>query len=466
MKRIKNAIAALGFVAASYLGNPGKAYADQTTVCDTHNASEVQVSQLPNLRRGDILIQLQSNQTMPEAIRQRFRNRNLSDRQIERIVAEGLRNTQRNYHIDPCTSDYIVLPRYTFNRPRNNQNSTGSNYGLSQEDRLRINQTSYRIRLTQEGVERVERDLQELEGRVNQIGEDLNEFRNEMADDSSELSNILRDRAREVVHVETTRTIRDSELRDRQKLAAQREYQRTRDRDNSVSAGYGWTSQRLNGTPYAAGQTLNVEVDGSVAADSDRQWSAFVNGLARLDFMQELNSERNLRTHDIDADLGVRRNINPWLGIEGYVHLDQNGAVIFDNAGDVDVSQYNIGPGIGARINTRNFDARLGLRYGFGQNETTMDNNDSLSRFGLDSSLSVEFDPLELRLGYTLDVTDLEAANVDRSSVDHEIRGELTYGPSAVPGLEAGLQVTETLRDSDANDSETTTIGPVLRYEW
>lgn len=468
MKSIKNAIAALGFVAASYLGNPGKAYADQTTVCDI-DASEIQTTQLPNLRRGDILIHRQPNQSLYNTIRERFRSRNLGDRAIERIIAEGLRHTQRNYHLDPCKSDSLILPRYIFNRPRQNQNSTGSNqsdYGLTNQDRERMQDSNNRIRLTEEGMRRVEDELNHLEDRVNQVGQDLNDFRNEMADDNSAIMNRLSDRTREIVHVETTRTIRDQEVRDRRQREAERQRELTRDRDNSLSAGYGWTSQRVDGTPYAAGQTLDAEVDGSVALDSDRQWSAFVNGLARLDFMQELNSERNLRTHDIDADLGLRRNINPWLGIEGYVHLDQNGAVIFDNAGDVDVSQYNMGPGIGLRLNTRNFDARLGLRYGFGQNETTMDNNDSLGRFGLDSSLSAEFGPLELRAGYTLDVTDLEAANVNRSNIDHEIRGELTYGPRAVPGLEAGIQVIETLRESDANDSENTTIGPVLRYEW
>ncbi len=468
MKRIKNTIAALGLAAATYLGNTGKAYADQTAICDIDN-SDVHETSLPSLRRGDILVHKNDNQSYSDAIRSRFRNRDLSDRAIERIIAEGLRNTQRNYHIDPCTSDYIILPRYTFNRPRQNQGNTGTNagpnYGLTQEDRIRMIQTYDRIRLTEEGIRNVEQEINDLGNQITEVGQNLNNFRDEMADDNSEIMNRMSDRTREIVHVETTKTIRDQELRDRRQRAAERLRILNRERNNFLNIGYGWMNENVNGEPYAAGQALTAELYGSRDIFGN-DWAAFVDGDGRMDFLQEYNAERNIKAVDLNVNAGIRRNLTKNLGIEGYLHFDNQAAVIWDNAGDVSVNQNSIGPGLGLRLDTKHIDAHAGLAYGFGTNDTSMTQTDDLTRLVLDAGVSVQVRPVEFNVNYRLRLTDLEAAGEDRSSTQNELGTSVLYRPNAVPGLGAGVQVRQTWRNSPANDDESTTVGGLLEYRF
>lgn len=449
---IKNTI--LAGLATFYLANPGKAYADGPQ-CDPSSAE----SQAPPLRRGDMQIPIENGESRADAIRNRFRNRHLNDRMVQNIEAEALRHMRRNYGVDPCATNYIVVPGSIFNRPTKNNNTT-SLYGLTQEDRNRITDTYNR-------VNDLNNRAGSLDERVSQVGEDLNNFRNEMADDNSEIINRIADRTRQVVHVDATRTIRDSELRDRRQRAAERLMQANRDRNNFVSAGYSWMGENIDGTPYAAGQTLNAELYGS--RDIANKWAAFLQADGRLDFLQELNSERNIRSVDLNADAGVRRAINQWLGAEAYLHLDNLAAVIFDNAGDARVNQYSIGPGMGLRLNTANVDANLGVAVAMGGNDTTMADQDALTRIILNAGISYQPNisglPIELNARYRLENTNLDNGE-NRSSLQHQITAEALYRTNLVPGLALGAHVEESLRDSEANSDEATTVGGLVKYRF
>ena len=463
MNKLKKAIVALGLAATTYMGSPSEVSADQTEVCQLSGPTSTPY--IPRLRRGDIFVQRGPDQTYAGAVRERFRNRELSNVAVERIVAEGLRNTQRNYHLDPCFNDALIIPAYTFNRPRTNNGNSG--YSLTQEDRTRINESYDRIRLTEEGMRRVEEEVRDLETQVNQVGQDLNEFRNEMADDNSAIMNKLSNRIVDRIEVNTTKTIRDRELRDRRQREAERLRNLERNRSNLVSLGYSWMGENVNGKPYAAGQTLNAELYGT--RDITNQWAAFLQADGRLDFLQELDSERNIRAIDLNAEAGLRRDLTENLGLELYLSGKNLSAVVFDNAGDARISQYSLGPGMGLRLDTTNVDANLGVAVAAGSNDTTITDSDLLTRLILNAGVSFQPNinrlPIELNARYRLESTNLDN-NEDRSSLQHEITAEALYRPNILPGLALGVHVEESLRDSEANSDEATTVGGLVKYRF
>lgn len=468
---LKNTIAALGLAAATYIGSP-KAYADQQdagtadaaadagcTDCQTPESSDEPIgtqqqtivyrSRRPYpVRRGDIVLELQGSEDNAAALRRRFTR--LSDIQIRNIEAEALRYEIRNNQ-EPC-DQYLLIPSYVFNRPRADQ---PQRYGLTPEDRQRLNEMNERLR--------------GLDERVGELGDDLGRMREEEAQDHTEIINRITDNTRDVIRVETTRTIRDSELRDRRQREAARLRDLTRPRHNFLSLGYGWSVEDINEKPYSAGQTLFSEFYGS--RQLNRLLSAFVQADGRLDFQREFDAERRLRSVNLNANAGLGLKINDWLRAETYLHANNLSAVIFDNAGDMSVDQYSLGPGFGLRVNTPHLDANLGISFNFGENDITMYDSTGLTNVVLDARVSYQPNitkvPAEFNLRYRLENTVMDdVMATDRSSVDHNIAAEALYRPNILPGLAAGVHVDATFRNAPANTSDSKTVGGVLRYDF
>ncbi len=465
MKLGKNLIAAMGLAAATYFGSPKETYAD-APYCDVPGYEAVTENnnnrnRAPHLRSGDTLIQLQPNENNAQAIRRRFARRNLSDTMVRNIEAEALRNERRNYNLDPCDINYLIIPSFVFNRPR--QATPIPMYGLTPEDRNAINETRDR-------VNELNGRITGLDERVGQLSDDLNQMRQEEANDHTELINKISNRTRDIVRSETDRAITDRELRERRQRAAESLRAFVRERNNFVSLGYGWMVEDINSRPYGAGHALFAAFSGARPI-SGNLVDVFARADARLVFEREFDSERNLRSFSLGANAGLRLMLkNKWLGVEGYMHFDDLSAVIFDNAGDVSVDQFSIGPGAGFAIDTRHLDANLGMSYNVGENDITMENTVKLGRLVLDARILYQPNPnifpAEFYGRYRLLATDIDAEGVDRSSVQHDIVAEAFYRPNLVPGLAAGVHVEEIVQSSEANDSNSMTIGGILRYDF